>query len=49
MILIESKIEGYKILSENTIDEINLIVNELTDVYEKSEIFLVNEKKIRPF
>ncbi len=43
MILIESKRDGYKILSENSPKELENLVIDLTELYESKEIFFVNE------
>jgi hypothetical protein len=46
MILLESKVSEYKILSENSLDKLIEILNELTDLYESKNIFFVNEIRI---
>lgn len=43
MILLESKVGEYKILSENSLDKLIIMLNELTDLYESKNIFFVNE------
>ncbi len=45
MVLLESKKEGFKILSDNSFEKVSDIITDLTEVYEDNGIFLVNEYK----
>lgn len=44
MFLIERNKTNYKILSENSLEKLNNIMVELTNLYENQSIFFVNEE-----